>query len=387
MPRAVGEELFIGERVAYWRKRRGKTQRVLAGLAGISQPYLAQIERNTRPVERRATLIALAGALQVSVAELTGKPGDPTDPAKAAAVAAVPAIRDALIMREIGEVRAPTGDVTTFMRAGTAYDFATTAAMLPGLLSGLAGPNLVQVCHVATFTLKHLGYPDLGRDAARLGVAEARRLDDPACIGVAEFNRVLSLPAELPGVSAALAQRAADEIQPHNGDIRVRQIYGMLHLHAALRSAVDQRAVSAMNHLREAQEVADSMGEPDHLGFAHMAFGPTNVGMWRLATQLELGEMELGIEQAAAVVPERIPLAHRQAPFYLDLGRALASKRRDEEAIAAFLRAEAVAPHYVRLRPTARDVIAAILRRTRKSAISKPLRRAARIVGLGHQLG
>lgn len=386
MPATIGGEVFIGEQVAYWRKRRGKSQRALAGLAGMSQPYLSQIERCERAVNSRGTLVALACALNVSVAELTGQPGDPTDPAKAKATLSVPAIRAALIMREIGELGPPVGDVDVFMRAGTAYDFVTAAPMLPGLLHGLTGPDLVQVCHVATFTLKHLGYPDLGRDAARLAVAEARRLDDPACIGVAEFNRVLSLPAEIPGASADLARRTADEIQPHTGDVRVRQIYGMLHLHAALRSAVDRRPADAMGHLAEAQDAADSLGEPDHFGFAHMVFGPTNVGMWRLATQLELGETEVAIEQAAAVVPERIPLAHRQAPFYLDKAHALASKGRDEEAVAAFLRAETIAPQYVRLRPTTRDTIGVILRRTRKNAVNEPLRRAATIVGLSHQL-
>jgi transcriptional regulator with XRE-family HTH domain len=73
-------EMPIGERVAYWRRRRGTSQRVLAGLAGISQPYLSKIENGGKPVELRATLVALADALRVSVAELTGQPGDPTPP-------------------------------------------------------------------------------------------------------------------------------------------------------------------------------------------------------------------------------------------------------------------------------------------------------------------
>src|SRR4051794_3084716 len=97
MVATVGEKLFIGAQVAYWRRRRGKSQRVLADLAGMSQPYLSQIENGIRPVERRSTLVALAQALDVSVADLTGQPGDPTDPAKAAATAHVPDIREALI--------------------------------------------------------------------------------------------------------------------------------------------------------------------------------------------------------------------------------------------------------------------------------------------------
>ncbi|WP_221328490.1 helix-turn-helix domain-containing protein [Actinoplanes sp. L3-i22] len=79
MAGTVGEQLFIGAQVAYWRQRRGKSQRVLAGLAGLSQPYLSQIENGVRPVERRTTLAALANALNVSIADLTGQPGDQAD--------------------------------------------------------------------------------------------------------------------------------------------------------------------------------------------------------------------------------------------------------------------------------------------------------------------
>ncbi|MEQ4305006.1 helix-turn-helix transcriptional regulator [Plantactinospora sp. B6F1] len=386
MPARIGDDIFIGEQVAYWRKRRGKTQRALAGLAGLSQPYLSQIERGERAVDRRATLVALAGALSLSVSELTGQPGDPTAPAKATAAASVPAIRETLIRREVGETRPPEGSVERLMAAGGAYDFAAAAPMLPALLGGLTGPDLVQVCHVAVFTLKHLGYPDLARDAARLAVRAAEEVQKPAWIGAAEFIRILSLPPELPTMPTARAQRMAVNLQPDTGDPEVRQVYGMLHLYAALRSAVDRRPDDALDHLREAQDAADSLGEPDNLGLARFAFGPTNVGIWRLAVQLELGESALAVERAASVVPERIPLAIRQAPFYLDLGQALVAQRRDGAAMAAFLRAEAIAPQFVRLRPTVRDSIAVILRRTRKNAISGPMRRVAAIVGLEHQL-
>lgn len=377
MPSAIGENLFIGEQVAYWRRRRGKSQRVLADLAGMSQPYLSQIENGIRPVERRATLVALAQALDVSIADLTGQPGDPTDPSRAAAAASVPAIREALIRREVGELTDPRYDVRTVMEAGGAYDFATVAPMLPNLLGGLHGGDLVQVAHVGVYTLKHLGYADLARDAARLAVTEARELGDPAWIGIAEFIRVLAMPPEMPGAPTRLAQRVADEIQPHIGDPLVRQAYGMLHLHAALRAAVDRRADLARDHLDEAREAADTLGEPEDLGLARFAFGPTNVGFWTVSIQLELGEPRLAIEASEAVAPGRIPLANRQAPYHADVATALAEVGRDDEAIAAFLRSEAVGPQWFRLRPTVRDTIRSIVRRTRRNAVSKQMRHAA----------
>jgi len=307
MAATVGENLFIGAQVAYWRRRRGKSQRVLAGLAGMSQPYLSQIEGGRRPVDRRATLVALANALQVSVADLTGQPGDPTDPAKASAMASVPHIREALIQREIGEVSQSHMDVGEALRAGEAYDFAALAPMLPDLLGGVRGPDLIQIAHVASYTLRDLGYPDLGRDAARLALTEARETGRPEWIGIAEWMRILSMPPEMPGAPARRALRIADEIQPHIGDPQVRQAYGMLHLTAGLRSAVARDRDTALDHLAEARDAADSLGEPVDLGLARMAFGPTNVGFWTVAIRLELDEPEPALEAAAALTPTACP--------------------------------------------------------------------------------
>jgi len=391
MPQHLTADTSIGERLAYWRQRRGKTQTVLAGLSGLSQAYISSIENGSRVVEKRSTLVALASALQVSVAELTGKPGDPTDPMRSRAVAHVPAIREALIRREMGYANglpALVGDVNSLTHAGQAYDFAAAAPMLPGLLLTCTGIDMVRTCQQGVAVLKYLGYSDLSRDAANLGVTAARDLEDPAWVGVAEVNHVNSLPTELGDVPVTVASRAADEVQSSAGDPRVRQAYGMLHLHAAIRSATNRRPGDALAHLDEAQQAADSLGEPDdQLGLAKLAFGPTNVGIWRLTVLREMGDTERAIEGAKEIVPERIPLASRQAPFYLDLAQALASSgKRDDEAVAAFLRAEAIAPQFVRLRPVVRDTIAAILYRTRRNAVSRPLRRAAEVVGLQGRL-
>ncbi|GIE29949.1 transcriptional regulator [Actinoplanes italicus] len=382
MPATIGEPQNIGAQVAYWRKRRGLNQRAAAGLAGMSQPYLSLIERGIKPVNNRSTLVALAQALNVSIADLTRQPGDPTDATKAAAAAHVPAIREALIRREVGELVEPHHDVRELMIAGGAYDFATVAPQLPNMLGGLRGGDLVQVAHVGVYTLKHLGYADLARDAARLAVQEAREVGDPAWIGIAEFIRILAMPPEMPGAPTRLAQRIADEIQPHIGDPEVRQAYGMLHLHAALRAAVDRRGDVAHDHLREAEEAAQSLGEPVDLGLARFAFGPTNAGFWRVAVELELGEPRRAIEASELIAPGRIPLANRQAPYFADLGNAYVQTGRDHEAIAMMLRSEAAGPQWFRLRPTIKDSVGSIVRRTKRNALTKQMRHAAVAVGL-----
>lgn len=68
----------IGARVRYWRMRRnGMTQAVLAGLAGVSQSYISQVESGRKTIDRRSTLVAVAAALQVTVADLLGQGTEP----------------------------------------------------------------------------------------------------------------------------------------------------------------------------------------------------------------------------------------------------------------------------------------------------------------------
>ncbi|MFF7356732.1 helix-turn-helix domain-containing protein [Streptomyces filipinensis] len=46
--RGLGDHLSIGERIAFYRERRGYTQPVLAGLVGHRTDWLSKIERGVR---------------------------------------------------------------------------------------------------------------------------------------------------------------------------------------------------------------------------------------------------------------------------------------------------------------------------------------------------
>lgn len=59
----------FGEAVLLWRLHRGLTQRQLAGLAGVPQPNLSDIERGRREVSLK-TIRALALALDVPAGQL-----------------------------------------------------------------------------------------------------------------------------------------------------------------------------------------------------------------------------------------------------------------------------------------------------------------------------
>lgn len=92
--RGAGDHLSIGERVAFYRARRGLTQAVLASLVGRSEDWLSKIERGEREIRRLDILGEVASALRVSLADLLGQPVLLEDDHEHDDI---PAIRDALM--------------------------------------------------------------------------------------------------------------------------------------------------------------------------------------------------------------------------------------------------------------------------------------------------
>lgn len=68
------DDMTIGERVAFYRHRRGLTQTVLAGLVGRSEDWLRKSEHGVLPLDRLSVLRRLAYALDVSLGDLIGEP-------------------------------------------------------------------------------------------------------------------------------------------------------------------------------------------------------------------------------------------------------------------------------------------------------------------------
>ncbi|MFG3689765.1 helix-turn-helix domain-containing protein [Micromonospora sp. NPDC047740] len=385
----------IGARIRYWRMRRsGMSQAVLAGLAGVSQSYISQVESGRKTIDRRSTLVAIAAALQVTVADLLGQGTEPGDPARERAAEGVPAIWSALIEIEDGE-RRPLTRTRDELAAGIARsdqlrnrsNYPAMARLLPGLLldaAAVGGAVLAQVAYQASTCLRHLGYRHLALNAARVAVAAAEDVEEPAWLGASRFAYAQSLPIE----SAALAARAADrslaELQAAAADARVRQMLGQLHLSAALASTVSGRPDVARDHLSEAAREAASLGDPsDGAGFNGCWFGPTNVGLWEMSIAAELGEPGRVIELSRTVRPQVLTASIRQMSYWLDLGRALAeSRRRDAEALAAFVRAEQAAPVPFALNPLAQDAVVAMAQRAKRRAVPNELRLLAGRLGI-----
>ncbi|WP_433603623.1 helix-turn-helix domain-containing protein [Nocardia sp. CA-135953] len=68
------QNLTIGERVSWYRRRRGMSQDVLAGLVGRTDDWMSKVENNRIPLDRLSVIRLLADALDVSLGDLIGDP-------------------------------------------------------------------------------------------------------------------------------------------------------------------------------------------------------------------------------------------------------------------------------------------------------------------------
>ncbi|GGN59586.1 hypothetical protein GCM10010112_14780 [Actinoplanes lobatus] len=383
----------IGARVRLWRRRRKLSQSALAGLAGVTQAYLSQIENGLRAVERRSTQVALAQALDVSVADLLGQTADPTDPVRSRAAEHIADIRVALVELEVGDIRAPGRNpaelddaIRRMQQLRISSDHLVLAPGLAGLLRDAARrpEALVRVAYTAASCLRSLGYRDLARPAARIAIDAARSLDDPAWIGMAEFGYIQSLPIEAATVARRVADRAITEMQNAAADPSARQTLGQIHLTAALASATAQRHDDAWAHLAAAQAEAGSLGEPlDGLGFFGNFFGPLNVHLWKMTLLTEMGDHGRVLEMADGLPVDEIPIASRRQSYHLDRGRALAhSGRNDKLALIALAQAERAAPAPFRLNPVIRDVVSTMITRAKRKAVAEDLTAMAQRLGV-----
>jgi transcriptional regulator with XRE-family HTH domain len=399
------QDLTIGQRVALCRKAKGMSQEVLAHLLGRSHSWLTKVERGERQLDRMSLIVQIADVLKVDVTEITGVPYGPASGPPAHA--AVPAIRRVLIGAGSGghDLTRPDGvDSLPVLRArmmsanrlrhGAAYD--RLGQILPSLLEDVqraavtvpddereaAQELIVDACHCGRAMLKALGYCDLAWIAVERGRETAERLGDPLVRAASAWNQAevyLATGAVGKAIElclAAIGQLDGEGIAESPPTV---SLVGMLHLKAAWGDGILGREHEADFHLREAGRLADLVGEGRN-DFSTL-FGPTNVVLHGVGVAMELGLPAKAIEEArplnggAGLAPER------KVRLKVDLARAYAHLRRDDEARQLLMEGERVAPALLRAHPLAREIVAGMIQRSPRG-ISPDLRVLATRVGV-----
>lgn len=397
-------DVHIGRRLREIRSWRQLGLRATAELSGISYGHLGKIERGEQAVTSRRTLEALALTLRVSPTELTGQPWAPVDQVSSEAHAALHSIEVALESADLGhdpgtairdwsEIAADVAHLVDL--AHVQSDYAGQGVLLPGLLDELHAiyvrqpehrqavlVGMLQCYASATWTTKRLGGRGLPAIAARLAQQAAEHLDQPQWQGFAVWLR-----GDATGQLDRAAQyrrsvSTAESLTPRMDDADVTQMAGMLHLSAALAAAAQHDSDTAGTHLDEAAALAERQAA-DVGEFARLWFGRTNVGIWRTAIGLELGQGPQVAEQARSVRIEAMPSTSRQAEFWADVGRSQLGESTTRAAgLGAILRAEQLSPQRIRADVFVREAVADELRRARRDAGGRELRGIAWRMGV-----
>jgi len=387
--RGMTETLSIGERVAWYRRRRGMSQEVLAGLVGRTADWLGKVENGRIYLDRLSVIKSLADALDVQLGDLLAEPAL-LDWAQDVKGRTVSALREALMdYRQLTPLL--SGDANGFRpdlevlkqevgEAWTAFQdgrFARAAHVVPSVLSlaqaatrSYSGDQQLQAYVLlamayqsAAQVLTKIGETELAWIAADRGLSAAQVSGDPIVIG-SLFRSVTHCLLSNGRFEAAkqLTADAAGFLQPHVAEASPEflSIYGTLFLAGSVAAARSDDRATTRTFLAEADESARRLGEDAN----HMwtAFGPTNVAIHRVATAMELGDVQLALDQGPQLDTSQMP-TERRVRHALEVARAYAARNQVDEALSLILDAERLAPEQVRYHYISRQLVTSWVRR------------------------
>ncbi|PZS34909.1 MAG: XRE family transcriptional regulator [Pseudonocardiales bacterium] len=385
------DTLTIGERVAWYRRRRGMTQEVLAGLVGRTADWLGKVENNRIPIDRLSVLTALAEALDLTVGDLIAEPS-PLEWTADSGRMTVPALRAALVdYRQVMRVlnRAPEtsgpelGDlqaqVTVVLDAYQQSRYGYVTSRLPSLLavarsadrtnvgsdSRRARSLLAMTYQAAAMILTKLGDTDLAWMAADRGLTAAQDSENPVIIGSLFRSVTYSLLSNGRYTEAVrLTHDAADYLRPGlaKASPDFLSIFGTLFLAGAMAAARNQDRGTTRIFLAEADQTAQRLGRDGNHFWT--AFGPTNVAIHRVSTAMELGDVQVAIDLGSRVNASPLP-TERRIRHAIELARAYSTWNRGDEALAELLHAEREAPEQVRHHYISRRLVLGWVRQQR----------------------
>ena len=383
--RGMTTAMTIGERIAFYRRRRGLSQLVLAGLTGRTEDWLSKVENGRIDLDRLSVIRRIAEALDVTIGDLVGEPtllewtadsGVQTVPALRAALMdyrqITPLLASPAIPGEAVDLGSLETDVSEIFDAYQAsrYGYVTgrTPLVLSDTLTAVRNAEqaerrralalLALTYQVAVSVLTKLGETDLAWIASERGLAAAQESESPVVLG--SLFRSVAYALHSTGRFAAgvdLVRTAAGVLETHlstRTDESFLSVYGTLFLTGAVAAARADDRASVNAFLREAEDSAHRVGHDTNAMWT--AFGPTNVALHRMTTALELGDVQVAVDLALSIDVTGLP-AERQARHAIETARAYAARNRRDDALAVLLQAERIAPEQIRHHALSRQLV------------------------------
>ncbi|MGH8898252.1 MAG: helix-turn-helix domain-containing protein [Egibacteraceae bacterium] len=392
----MDENTPVGQRIAYYRRRRGLTQQVLSGLVGRSVPWLSLIERGDRTVQAIADLLALARVLKVEPSDLIGglslpaNGGAPHDPPQG-----ISAIRRAVLAGLPGDREPPSAaelranvDQAGALAAGGSYE--ARALLLPHLVvAGRAAAEegvpgawgcLARVYLMTSGLVRTFGDVTLAWIGADRAIAAAKRSGDDLLVAHARRRMAFALMREgWLDKAGAVCSDSGDALAPTDAaPLEQWSLWGSLQLTQAVIAVRGGDGAYAWRLLRDARTAAQRVGPGRNDYWEN--FGPANVGAHEVAVALESGDAREALRLADHIDIDELPMAQRRAEVLIDVAQAHGLLQDDAATVALLLEAERHAPETIRYSVLARELVRVCLGRERRS-------RTPGLRGLAERLG
>lgn len=379
-------EVRIGERLRFYRQAKGKTQAVVAGLAGITEDYLSQIERGlktpTLPLIHRFSKI-----LGVRVSELLGESATEHDervhPVGYAVQRALMSYAGSNDAPDLASLRGRV-DAAWSIWQGSPHRYTAASEVLPDLIIDVqaaqrgisrssSADDRREVQRISadmffllrTFT-KRIGRTDLSLLSADRGVMAAEAADDPVRMAAAKWNlgHILIAQGEADGAED-VAMTAIEDLRRDTAedDVDAVGMAGALWLVSAVAAVRNNDPWTARDRLREqALPCAQVSGDANVMW---TVFGPTNVALHAVSVEMEMGEAGEALRLADDIDISRTPSLERKTTFALEVARCYEQRRDDPGVFLHLVNAEASGPEDMRYNTLARDLVQGLLKRAR----------------------
>lgn len=370
----------LGDNLATHRRRRGMSQRGLAEAAGVSVDLVRKLEQGQRKAARLDTVAALAHALDISPADLLGKP-------RGLAVGAedgeISAIRRSILGLTVTLTEVPTAEdlrtsVTDLWKLYWAGRYAELARELPARIGQAraftstdgdtrqAYATLAELLQMTASLLAHLAHEDL----AHLALAEADRAAGAAedvllrATMAATRSWVLSRQG-LWSESEMVALAAADEVEPSMSRASVDQVavWGELLRYGTTAVARSGRQSEAQELLGLVNTAAARMGSDQPTKYIGAAFGPTVAAMKAVDVAIAADRPRQALKLSERVETPQVAPKAMHARYLLNVGWAQMTDWRSQDAVDTLRQVEQLAPEMMPHQSIARAIVAELLPR------------------------
>ncbi|MGW2203431.1 helix-turn-helix domain-containing protein [Streptomyces sp. NPDC001774] len=383
-PDPYADPMRFGQRMQILRQRRGMTREVLAGLLGMSESWVKDLERGRSQAPGLETVYRIAEALRVrDLADLTGRPNmhvdlftGPGHPRLGAVRAAV----DSFGLTTTRQAPSPAHLAARLARAWAARHSAPNhreviGSLLPDLIRDAqlavkqaqapadwraAQAVLAEVYSLAQFFLAYQPDASLLWRVAERSMVAAQQADDPHTIGVSAWLLAQAHRDSGPGhydAADSINLEALAYLEPMLPDATddVLAIAGALTFEAGYTAARRGETATAWRYWDQAQTMAARL--PAAYYHPVTSFSQAIMGAHAVTVAVELHAGPESVRQAARADADTIPSRPRRARHRIEQARGYQLDGQPDVAIATLAQAHEAAPETIRYNGYARSII------------------------------